>query len=81
MKTTYKCKKCHWEKSIMAAWGDIKPKMCPVPRCLTNFLADPDSLEVTVPTVVTPHKVEKQEQKSEPKQYGFKKDKKDNRDE
>lgn len=61
----------------MAAWGDIKPKMCPVPRCLTSFIAEPEALEVTSPEVV----VHKKETKSEPKQFGFKKDKKDSRDE
>jgi hypothetical protein len=81
MKTTYKCKKCHWEKSVAQAWSDLKPKMCPAKHCLASFTSNPELLEITVPEVIVAKKEEKQEYKQEVKQPSWKKDKKDNRDE
>lgn len=50
-KIKYTCKNCGWSCEIRQEWGDLKPKRCMNKKCNTSFLANKDSLIVTVPEV------------------------------
>lgn len=50
-RVVYKCKKCGWTASILAAWSDLKPKRCGNRKCRWFFLKFPQDLLVEKPKV------------------------------